>query len=279
MNSLLLTLVSIVVLCLSSGAVTAVAETQSPIDLLSQLMKSTTSQVSFFVTEQRIPVWRSPPRAVYQDEEKAIFTILENPATYAGKPETVCFKILENPATYVGRPVASGSDDFYPVGIRLIDLDSSAVVLINKEKIWISIDQGERGQEVRKLSATGSTQIFNWFGPASVRHFGLVDLNASDEIPDDQLPKVKAAALSGDVAACTRLYNYYAFIKDDDLQTEKWMHLAADYGDVTAQYNLGFLYEVSPKLKDIHLAKYWLQKAAQNGNANAKAELRSIKAD
>jgi hypothetical protein len=261
MNFYLRVFVLVIALCLISGTVTALEETRSPTDLLAKLMQSKTAQFSFFRTEHRIPLQRSPPRAIYQDEKKALFTILENPSTYVGKAMT------------------TGSDDFYPVGASLIDLDLSALVLINKEKIFVSIDNGYGGQEVETLNPTAAAQIFNWFGNADVRNFGFVNLNAPLEISDDQLQKVKEAALGGDAVASTRLYVYYNIIKDDDLETLKWMRLAAVQGDVKAQYNLGELYLTSQTFKDIHLARIWLGKAAQSGNSEAKAELLSIKGD
>ena len=55
-----------------------------------------------------------------------------------------------------------------------------------------------------------------------------------------------------------------------------WWTQAAERGDISAQYNLGILYDgnLSPYIRDDNLAGYWFNCAANNGLYEAREALR-----
>ena len=83
----------------------------------------------------------------------------------------------------------------------------------------------------------------------------------------------RKSAESGDKEA---QYNLGLMYADRELviQAEKWWELSAEQGFVAAQYNLGILYE--EKLKNLEKAKYWYEKAAEQGDTEAKEKLMKV---
>lgn len=84
-----------------------------------------------------------------------------------------------------------------------------------------------------------------------------------------------AKANSGDGAAALRLYYYYDFTKSDHEQALKWLEIAAETGNLKAQYNLAMLCLSKYDNESISRGKYWLRKAAKSGYQHAIEYLKS----
>jgi len=134
---------------------------------------------------------------------------------------------------------------------------------------------------VRRLDIMQHNVIIAWLvllvgclGIIGCRSKPTLITNASDNLSDTQITNFTARASAGDVTASVRLAYYYGFIKCDRASELKWMEVAANQGDVSAQYNAGVLNEDA----DIKRAIYWFRLAASAGDANAKSRLIELKA-
>ena len=60
----------------------------------------------------------------------------------------------------------------------------------------------------------------------------------------------------------------------------EWLTKAALHGNAPAQYNLGRMYQWGKGVeKDLQQARFWFQKAIDNGHEKAKEALSKIKSD
>lgn len=60
----------------------------------------------------------------------------------------------------------------------------------------------------------------------------------------------------------------------NDAQAVEWYRKVAEQGDMWGQYHLGMMYKDGKGVgKDKDTARFWLQKAADQGHAVAKKEL------
>jgi len=94
---------------------------------------------------------------------------------------------------------------------------------------------------------------------------GVSDLN----IPAEQLQGFILKANGGDAESAFRLHLYYDAVKNDHQAGLTWLTKAAELGLPKAQYNLGVAYSYIDSIKDPEKTKYWMEKAAQNGDADA----------
>ena len=82
--------------------------------------------------------------------------------------------------------------------------------------------------------------------------------------------ELTATAEAGDVAAQTRLANWYAHgikVEKSYRTARRWYEMAARRGDALAAYELGLLYEFGRGvLQDNALAAYWFQQGAKGGH-------------
>lgn len=84
------------------------------------------------------------------------------------------------------------------------------------------------------------------------------------------------SALAGDVYAANRL-GHEAFQNDQGKEAIHWYQLAADKQDVDGEFNLGFCYESGVGTPiNLKKAKYWYQKAALQGDEEAKRKLKHL---
>lgn len=96
------------------------------------------------------------------------------------------------------------------------------------------------------------------------------------------LADIRNRANNGDLESMYILATYYyegKYVEYDPDKACSWWTKAANKGHVDSQYNLGLLYEgdVSSYYYDEHLAGYWLNEAAQNGDRDAARELQKYK--
>lgn len=84
------------------------------------------------------------------------------------------------------------------------------------------------------------------------------------------------SALAGDVFAANRLGNA-AFQNNQGEEAIRWYQIAANQQDVDGEFNLGFCYESGMGTPiNMKKAKYWYQRAALQGDAEAKKKLKEI---
>ncbi|GEL03658.1 sel1 repeat family protein [Rummeliibacillus sp. G93] len=84
------------------------------------------------------------------------------------------------------------------------------------------------------------------------------------------------SALAGDVFAANRL-GHEAFQNGDGVEAMRWYQLAADQQDVDGEFNLGFCYEAGIGTQvNFKKAKYWYQKAALQGDQEAREKLKLL---
>lgn len=80
-------------------------------------------------------------------------------------------------------------------------------------------------------------------------------------------------AMAGDAEAALRIYRHYELGKADPVSAFPWLHIAANRGNVDAQYVMGYTYAYTGLFKNLALARFWLNEAARNGSPKAKALL------
>ncbi|HWI50241.1 MAG TPA: sel1 repeat family protein, partial [Rummeliibacillus sp.] len=84
------------------------------------------------------------------------------------------------------------------------------------------------------------------------------------------------SALAGDVFAANRL-GHEAFQNDRGEEAIHWYQMAADKQDVDGEFNLGFCYESGMGTPiNMKKAKYWYQRAALQGDEEAKRKLKEL---
>jgi hypothetical protein len=94
--------------------------------------------------------------------------------------------------------------------------------------------------------------------------------NAPFIIPSADLPTIEKQALEGSPDAAQRLYRYYRKVALNSEAAVYWAQIAADNGDATGQYAFG-LELLERKDEDSAVrAKYWIRRAAEQGNSRAR---------
>jgi hypothetical protein len=91
--------------------------------------------------------------------------------------------------------------------------------------------------------------------------------------------KLIASAESGSSQAQKELGNVYYYGKGTMIDKEKavyWWEKAANQENVAAQYNLGVFYLGCDSVQCVAQAMLWLQKAAKNGDKDAREQLQII---
>ena len=59
-------------------------------------------------------------------------------------------------------------------------------------------------------------------------------------------------------------------------EAEYWAVISAENGDVSGQYLAGFILKDAPDTRDRRRARYWLRRAAEQGNDHARSALREL---
>ena len=100
--------------------------------------------------------------------------------------------------------------------------------------------------------------------------------NVGLEIPSDEIEPLEIEALRGSGAAALRLFNYYDVIVVDREESLRWATVAAENDDPGGMYSLGFELARSKDDKSGIRARYWLKKAAANGESLANSLLKEL---
>ena len=102
---------------------------------------------------------------------------------------------------------------------------------------------------------------------------GISDLDLTQEQQKDCLAKANA----GDADAAFQLYEYYEMVRLNYAEALKWLKKAADLGNLTAEYSLGYYYFHDLSLTGPNAAKYreyWIKEAAKSGDPEAIVALK-----
>lgn len=108
------------------------------------------------------------------------------------------------------------------------------------------------------------------------------DDDLQEELPL-QVALYKIAAVYGNITAQVELGDLYSqysgsavLVNQDIDEAIKWYSMAANKGNIDAQLNLGFIYSDEDGWLDFSKAIKWFGKAAEQGNARAQYELGAI---
>ena len=109
-----------------------------------------------------------------------------------------------------------------------------------------------------------------------------MDLNAGLDIPQNEIPVLQESALRGDGKAALRLAQFYGY-KGDSVADRYWLTISAEDGNAVGMNNLGVhLFQGFGKKwektdrKDSIRARFWLERAVQEGSPVARAWLKDM---
>lgn len=80
-------------------------------------------------------------------------------------------------------------------------------------------------------------------------------------------------AEQGSIDASLKLDNYYSYVSHDNSKAIKYKRKIAESGNLNFQYEVAFYLERSSNIKDHKEALYWLNKAADSGEARSQYRL------
>lgn len=99
------------------------------------------------------------------------------------------------------------------------------------------------------------------------QHFSL------DEAEVDSLSK---SAMLGSPSSAFRLFEYYDLVESDSIKARDWLHIAAENGHVTAQYNYAMLLSLEEGELYQNRSLYWIKLAASKGHERALRKLEAM---
>jgi len=127
------------------------------------------------------------------------------------------------------------------------------------------------------------TQAAHWAAEAGKggsqgadRLLGEIEAARSAMLSPEAQAALTAKALAGDAEAAFRLSRYFNYVKQDRVAERRWRKLAAERGQVGAQYELAV--DFYRNGKDLAQAAHWAAEAHRNGDADAARLLREIEA-
>jgi TPR repeat protein len=89
-------------------------------------------------------------------------------------------------------------------------------------------------------------------------------------ISDAEMPVLQNQAIRGSGAAAYRISQFYRFLKLDADESDRWLTIAAEDGDSTAQFSLGNLLSESTNEQQKLRGCYWLNKVRKAGSEKIK---------
>ncbi len=105
----------------------------------------------------------------------------------------------------------------------------------------------------------------------------LVRLGDGYALSDDEVKIMTDKALKGDPESAFRLSLYYEFAKRNHTESDFWLKISAENGHPVGQYNLGIgLLLDDPDPRNRQRARFWIERAAANGNSRAKERLKNL---
>jgi TPR repeat protein len=104
-------------------------------------------------------------------------------------------------------------------------------------------------------------------GPQSSREYILSEA---------EIQKLEHEALQGATEAALRLHFFYEYEHLDPAKSFFWAHISAQNADPMGQFEFGVMLSKDPDPKNRQRARFWLKKAADNGNALAGHFLKGL---
>ena len=100
--------------------------------------------------------------------------------------------------------------------------------------------------------------------------------NESLVLSDAQIKALEPQALKGSAEAAERLCDFYDFIRNDYAESMFWAQIAAENGGHINEYNYGFMLRGDPNPRNQQRARFWLERAAKNGDKKAEELLKKL---
>lgn len=88
----------------------------------------------------------------------------------------------------------------------------------------------------------------------------VIDMNADLRLSDDDAHNLELQAADGSADAATRLFQYYAYYRQDQGAAIKWMTVAAENGDRFSYCNLATLLRTEKDEYFQRRAAFWKKK-------------------
>lgn len=100
--------------------------------------------------------------------------------------------------------------------------------------------------------------------------------NQAYVLSGDEIRALQDQALKGSPESALRLHLFYEFVRLDFAESLHWVRIAAENGDPVGQYNLGFKLRNDPDPRNRIRARFWLERAAKNGDSLAAKLLKEL---
>ena len=139
----------------------------------------------------------------------------------------------------------------------------------------LASDLSRGGKDLVQAARWATAALRNGHESAD-RLLGAIEAAQSAVLAPEEQAALAAKAGAGDADAAFRLSRFYSFVHRDRAQTRRWRKLAAEGGNVSAQYDHAVaLYMDGEQLAE---AARWAAEARRNGDADAGRLLREIEA-
>jgi len=96
------------------------------------------------------------------------------------------------------------------------------------------------------------------------------------DLSESEFKILQDQALKGAPEPAFRLFLFYNFCKRDYKESNFWIIIAAENGHPTGEYNLAFRLKDDPDPRNRKRARFWLERAAQKGDKDAKEQLKKL---
>ncbi|MEH6420859.1 hypothetical protein [Pseudomonas sp. CGJS7] len=149
-------------------------------------------------------------------------------------------------------------------------------VIPNAVGAWLAFYLQRTGGKMHRVTLVVLLLLF-FLGAHAVEHKHEVvpEKNAEFKMPkSEEIKDLKRKALAGGKVEALRLAAWYMKFPEGSNSFEFWSLIAAENGSDVGQYNVAMLYLRKPDA-DIWgaRARYWLGKAAKQGNVDAAREI------
>jgi TPR repeat protein len=95
-------------------------------------------------------------------------------------------------------------------------------------------------------------------------------------LTDNEVQRLADEALGGTAEGAFRLYLFFELVKGDHLEALFWLQIAAENGHPIGQYNFGGMLRKDPDPRNRQRARFWFERAAENGVSGASERLKEI---
>jgi TPR repeat protein len=128
---------------------------------------------------------------------------------------------------------------------------------------------------MRRLAAAFAASILMLCSVHAIAEENVIG-NAGLVVPHADMPALRDEALAGSPDAALRLYRHYKAIAVDSEQARHWARIAAENGSPIGQYSFAFELLERKAPDDGVRARFWLRRAAEQGNTRAREVLNAL---